>query len=211
VIPEGLYLLSLIVGAADTNCYIVGDASTGDVVIIDPADAAGEIIRIVESDKLTVRGIINTHCHADHIGGDEALRTHFGQPIMIHEYDAEGLLDPAINLSALIGLMHGLSKPADRLLAEGDEIAVGGLRLRVLHTLGHTPGGISLLCGGVLFSGDTLFADSIGRTDFPGGSHQQLLKSIREKLLVLPDDTMVFPGHGPQTTIGRERQANPYL
>ena len=207
----------LVVSAFETNCYIaacpprsLGDESTRDALIIDPGDEAHLISDAAYGLDVNVIGIVNTHGHADHIGSNAALKGEFDCPIMIHESDAPMLTDPQANLSASLG-SGIISCPADRLLKEGDEIAVGGLTFRVIHTPGHTPGGICLLGEGVLFSGDTLFMDGVGRTDFPGGSQKQLLDSIRDKLLVLPDDTIIYPGHGPETTIGREKIENPWL
>jgi hydroxyacylglutathione hydrolase len=201
----------LIVSAFETNCWVVGDPTTREALIIDPGDFAENIIEAVRADGLNVRAIVDTHGHADHIGANGRLKTESGCPIMIHESDAPYLSDPNLNLSAMFGESEPLSPPADRLLRDGDEILVGGLVFRVIHTPGHTPGGICLLLGDVLFAGDTLFAGSIGRTDFPNGSHEQLIHSIRERLLSLPDDVVVYSGHGPETTIGIERASNPFL
>ena len=206
-----MHLRSFVVGMCETNCYIAADSSSKDAIIIDPGDNADAIIETIRTDGLIVRAIVNTHGHADHIAANAALKKQFDCPIMIHELDAPYLADPEANLSALIGYIEPISPPADRLLKDGGEITIGQLVFRVIHTPGHTPGGISLLENEVLFSGDTLFADSVGRTDFPGGSHEQLINSIQEKLLVLPDSTLVYPGHGPLTTIGNERQNNPFL
>lgn len=213
----GLLVHRLVVSPFETNCYIaacpprsLGDESTRDALIIDPGDEAHLISDAVYGCDVSVIGIVNTHGHADHIGSNAALKGEFGCPIMIHEMDAPLLIDSQANLSASLGLGM-VSPPADRLLREGDEIAVGGLILRVIHTPGHTPGGICLFGEGVLFSGDTLFMDGVGRTDLPGGSQEQLMNSIEIKLLVLPEDTVVYPGHGPSTTIGREKLENPWF
>jgi len=205
------YLRGFVVGPFEANCYIVADPSSLDALIIDPGDDPDVIAEAVRSDALLVRGIVNTHGHADHIAANGALRERFDCPIMIHELDAGYLTDAEANLSALIGCAHPLSPSADRLLKDGDEIRAGRLVFRVLHTPGHTPGGICLLTDGILFSGDTLFAGGIGRTDFQGGSIEQLIESIHARLLVLPDDTAVYPGHGPETTIGAERTTNAWL
>ncbi len=208
--PE-LAVQAIAVSPFQTNCYLASDVSTGDAVIIDPGDEAEVIVNAVRSAGLTVRAIINTHGHADHIAANGAMKNEFRCPIMIHELEVEYLSDPDLNLASFIGHVGPISPPADRLLADGDEIVAGNLRFTVLHTPGHTPGGICLSIGDALFAGDTLFAGSIGRSDFPGGSHRQLLSSIREKLLLLPDETIVYPGHGCETTIGVERATNPWL
>ena len=214
----GLLVHRLVVSPFETNCYIaacpprsLGDESTREAVIIDPGAEAHLISDAVYGCDVTVFGIVNTHGHADHIGSNAALKGEFECPIMIHEMDAPLLTDPQANLSASIGFGGIVSPPADRLLKEGDEIVVGGLILKVIHTPGHTPGGICLYGEGTLFSGDALFMDGIGRSDFPGGDHHLLIESIRTKLLTLPDETIVHPGHGPNTTIGREKRENPWL
>lgn len=200
-----------VVSPFETNCFLVSAPNAPDALIIDPGDSAETILEAIRSDGLAVRGIVNTHGHADHIAANSALKEELGCPIMIHESDAPYLSDPELNLSAYLGRSGPLSPPADRLLNDGDEIEIGGLVFRVMHTPGHTPGGICLLVGDALFSGDTLFAGSIGRTDFPNGDQEQLLDSISRRLLVLPDETIVYTGHGSQTTIGIERASNPWL
>lgn len=207
--PTALRVRSLPVTPYGTNCYLVRGEHP-EAVVIDPGGDIALILALIESEGLQVSAIVNTHGHADHIGANADLAERFGCPIMVHEADARLLTDPVANLSAFLG-ESVLSPAADRLLRHGDRIEIGPVALHVIHTPGHTPGGICLHTDGHLFAGDTLFAGSIGRTDFPGGSMDQLTSGIREKLLVLPDDTIVYPGHGPTTTIGAEKAENPYL
>jgi len=204
-------IIKLEVGNLGTNCYIVFCEETREAAVIDPGGNEGDILRVIAREKLKVPYIINTHGHADHIMANSKIKQATGAEILIHQQDAAMLTNARSNLSAFIG--NGLvCDPADRTVADGDAIDIGTtVHLKVLHTPGHTQGGISLLAGNVLFSGDTLFAESIGRTDFPGGSYQQLLKSIQEKFMPLPDDVKVLPGHGPETTIGWERRMNPFI
>ena len=200
----------LTVGPLLANCYILTCEETDEAAIIDPGGDADSILREVARLGVDVKVVINTHGHVDHIAANEPVLRATGASLMIHEDDAVMLKSPARNLS-LLGGAPLRPVEADRLLRDGDTVAFGREALEVIHTPGHTPGGISLLAGDVLFTGDTLFAMGIGRTDFPGGSYETLLSSIRERLLALPDDTRVYPGHGPETTIGDERRANPFL
>jgi len=205
------YLRRFVVGPFATNCYLVADPETRDAVIIDPGDNPSIIAETVHNESFFVRAIINTHGHADHTAGNGALHDEFGCPILIHELDAPLLTNPELSLAALAGYTTLVVPPASRVLADGDQMTVGQFAFIVIHTPGHTPGSICLVSDGLLFSGDTLFAGSVGRTDFPGGSAEDLVESIHTRLLVLPDDTVVYPGHGPATTIGQERRDNPYL
>lgn len=198
------------VGALGTNCYILYCEKTLQAAVIDPGGDAAEILAEIGRRGLTVTCIINTHGHADHIGANDEIKERTGAPILIHEADAAMLTSAQKNLSVYIG-QPVAGAAADRLLADGDTVEVGEIKLRVLHTPGHTPGGICLSGEGIVFSGDTLFAQSVGRTDFPGGSHAQLVSSINEKLMGLDDDAKVLPGHGPATTIGEERAMNPFI
>lgn len=201
---------TLAVGPLGTNCFVVWDEATLEGVVIDPGGEAARILRTIEELGLAIRFVINTHGHGDHILANSELREATGAPLCIGEHDAPLLTDSQANLTAWAGLPYR-AQPADRTLREGDEVSFGGVTLRVLDTPGHTPGGISLIGPGCVFAGDCLFESSIGRTDFPGGSHQQLLDSIRTKLFPLPDDTIVYTGHGPATTIGHEKEYNPFL
>jgi glyoxylase-like metal-dependent hydrolase (beta-lactamase superfamily II) len=203
-------IIAMEVGSLGTNCYIPYCEQTNKAVVIDPGGNAEEIIAAIKQAKLTVEYIINTHGHADHILANRQIKEVTGAPLLIHAADADMLNNSHHNLSAYLG--GGLSScPADRLVTEGDIIIAGTIKLEVIHTPGHTPGGICLRTGNTLFSGDTLFAESIGRTDFPGGSYRQLIKSIKDKLLILPDEVRVLPGHGPETSIGHERCVNPFI
>ncbi|MGA1979052.1 MAG: MBL fold metallo-hydrolase [Sedimentisphaerales bacterium] len=204
----------LILGAYQTNCYILraGEAAK-DCLIIDTGLEARELVDFLEVHKLNPVAVVLTHGHADHIAGLVALRGRFPDiKVYIHKLDAEMLTGKKDNLSAMAGVLFS-SEPADFSLEQGDVIEQANIKLDVLHTPGHTPGGICLYSkdDGIVFVGDTLFADSVGRTDMPGGSTTQLIKSIKQKLCNLPDETVVYPGHGPITTIAQEKANNPFL
>ena len=203
-------VLQLEVGSLGTNCYIAYCENTKKAVIIDPGGDAARILALVNREGLTVEAIINTHGHADHVLANVKVQEGTGAPIWIHGADADMLGSGSRNLSAYMGASTACGA-ADRLLADGEVLTIGDFTLKVLHTPGHTPGGISLLGDKAVFVGDTLFAESIGRTDFPGGSYSQLIQSIKTKLMVLDDDVKAFPGHGPATTIGWERRQNPFI
>lgn len=197
------------VGSFAANCYLLACDETREGVIIDPGAEAKTILEMVAREKIKVQYIINTHGHIDHVGANEEVRQALGVPLLIHEADGEMCNKPHVSLSAFIGKLR-LAVP-DRLLTDGEKLSVGNLTLEVIATPGHTKGSSSLLVDGVLFTGDTLFAGSIGRTDFPGGSFEQIIRSIKERLLAFPDNTPVYPGHGPRTTIGEEKRYNPFL
>jgi len=200
----------LIVGPLATNCYIVGSESSREGVIIDPGNEAKKILIAVKDLALDIKFILLTHGHCDHIGALKEVREAIGAEVAMHKDDAVRLQE-----YSLLGKQFDLYCPApsspDRLLQDGDSIDVGDLHFSVLHTPGHTPGGICLLVNGVVFSGDTLFHYSVGRCDLPGSSSSQLMNSIHTKLMTLPDNTIVYPGHGPSTTIGAERRDNPFI
>ena len=204
----------LVLGDFENNCYIARNSnSAADCLIIDTGLDVQPLFKFLERGKLTPAAVILTHGHIDHIAGVEALRKKFPSILIyIHKLDAEMLGDTNVNLSILTGSPFAAGK-ADYLIDEEDTIDKAGIRLRVIHTPGHTPGGICLYSekDGIIFVGDTLFAGSIGRTDFPNGDMKKLIEGIKHKLLVLPDDTVVYPGHGPETTIGREKTDNPFL
>ncbi len=189
----------VVAGELQTNCYILIDIKSKVCAIIDPGGGYQKIKDLITARDLTPSFIINTHGHADHIMANEK----FNLPVYIHKADAVFLTDPNKNLSINGFIME--RKP-NRFLEDGDVIKLGLLDIKVIHTPGHTPGGVCLLCNGVLFSGDTLFASGIGRTDLPGGNLDKLLESIKGKLFRLDDNIIVYPGHGPATTIGREKR-----
>lgn len=184
------------VGSLSTNCYVVGCEETKEAVVIDPGleneKETEEILNFIKQNSFHIKYIINTHGHPDHIAGNAIMKKATGAPILIHE-------------------KHSARVQADRKLHDGDVIQVGTFKLVVLHTPGHTKDGISLLGDKVVFTGDTLFPGSIGRTDFIGGSFEELMRSIKTKLLSLPDSFKVYPGHYPPTTIGEEKKHNPFL
>ncbi len=197
-------------GAMGANCYVFWCEETKQGVVVDPGDEGMQIYRWVTELGIEITRILLTHGHLDHIGAVDELRERFGCPVFIHSRDAEMLTDARKNLSAYFG--PGFSfKAADGFLQDGQLLMVGNKSLKVLHTPGHSPGSVCLLTDEGVISGDTLFAGSIGRTDFPGGSLDELLRGVETKLLTLPDDTPVYPGHGESTSIGRERVENPFL
>jgi hydroxyacylglutathione hydrolase len=204
----------LALGAYETNCYVLRSSEAAkDCLIIDAGLGADKLIKFLGEHNLNPVAVVLTHGHIDHIEGVAALRAEFPDiKVHIHKLDAEMLTEPHANLSAMTGAAFSI-EPADFFLEEQGVIEQAEIKLSVLHTPGHTPGGICLYCEdeGVVFTDDTLFADSIGRTDFPNGNTEQLLQSIREKLFTLPDETKVYPGHGPVTTIAHEREYNPFL
>jgi hydroxyacylglutathione hydrolase len=194
---------AFIVGVIATNCYIVNCRETGNAIIIDPGfDSTAEatpIFRYVEEEKLKIKFVLNTHGHSDHVGGNEVLRNKYDVPVCIHELDAHEIAG-----------LNGKTAAQPVILRDGDLVGFKDAKLRVIHTPGHTPGSICLLGEKLIFTGDTLFAGGIGRTDFLGGSSRDMKLSL-EKLLRLPESLIVYPGHGPETTIAEEKQDNPFL
>jgi len=208
-------VIRLQVGPLAANAYLIGDEDSPACAVIDPGDEGRRIIDECRRQGLQPQFIIDTHNHADHVGANAELKAAFPEAeLCIGARDADGLANPVVNLSVMLG-MELRGPAAERLLEEGDQVCIGRLALDVLETPGHTPGGICLLAAGEtppqLFCGDLIFRGGVGRTDFPGGSGAQLLGSIRQKVLSLPDETVLWPGHGEQTTVGQERRTNPFL
>lgn len=200
----------VIVGPLETNCYVVFCPDTKECAIIDPGAEAERIVSVINSLALKPVMILNTHGHVDHTGANVEIKERYNIPILLHEADLP-LLEESIQLE--FGLMLG-AKPTpnpDRLLTDQDEIKIGNFSLKVIHTPGHTPGSVCFYTEGTLFSGDTLFCGGVGRTDLPGGSWKELARSLKTKIMTLPDTTVVLPGHGPKTTIGDERESNYFL
>ncbi|MBN2840434.1 MAG: MBL fold metallo-hydrolase [Coriobacteriia bacterium] len=197
----------LTLGPLDTNCWLVDDGVGGPVLVIDPADEAQVILEAL--DGAPVAAVVLTHCHFDHLAAVRDVLAATGAPLVAHEDDAEFVTTTTGTGGALFGFEDTAPEP-DRVVADGDAVEAGGFTLEVLHTPGHTPGSMCLLGGGVLLSGDTLFAGSVGRTDFPRGDMAAMRRSIG-RLASLSDDTRVCPGHGPESTIGRERRVHPFF
>jgi len=205
-----MILKTLIVGELETNCYILGDEASKEGMVIDSGGDFKLIEKALKELNLDVKYIVLTHGHSDHIEVLSELKKNTGAQILIHKEDAEMLSNPEKNLSVFS--YNPFSAPgADRLLKDKDKIRIGQIELEVLHTPGHTEGSISLLTDKVIFTGDLIFCGSVGRTDLPGGSYQRLLRSIQDKILDKTDDTVIYPGHGPATSVGEERRNNPFL
>ncbi len=202
------------VGQFSIFCYLVGDEESGEGLFIDPADETDSLVSEAESKGITkIKYIVNTHAHVDHIMGNQDMKKRTGAKIVIHQEDAGLLVQTPDDL---LEMFHAKpSPPSDIRVEDGDRIRVGKVELRVIHTPGHSPGGVCLYTDGTVFTGDTLFVGSVGRTDFPGCSWEILESSIRNKLYTLPGDTVVFPGHNygsaPTSTIEYERHRNPFV
>ena len=207
-----MILEMLTVGPFQENCYIIGDEDTGVGAVVDPGDEAARIALAVEQTNLEVGSIIVTHAHIDHVGAVAALVDEYTCPVLMHA-ESEPMLKQLPTQAIMMGLKLGKVPAVDRHISDGEVLEVGKLRLRSLYTPGHAPGHLAFYIEdeGVVLSGDALFAGSVGRVDLPGGSMEVLMRSIEERLLTLPDETWVYPGHGPQTSIGNERTSNPFL
>jgi glyoxylase-like metal-dependent hydrolase (beta-lactamase superfamily II) len=205
-----MLIKTLAVGPLQVNCYLVACPRTKKAMIIDPGDEGESILALLEQEGLELDLVVNTHGHFDHVGANHLLIEKTGVDLCMHRADLP-LLKVAAKYAESYGLPAVESPEPQRFLENGDQLEVGDLRFEIIHTPGHSPGGICLYGEGHLFCGDTLFAGSIGRTDLPGGSYEQLIGHIKSQLMVLPDATIVHPGHGPESTIGREKSVNPFI
>lgn len=203
-------IAALAVSMFETNCYLVYDKNSCEGAVLDPGDEADRIMAEIDRAGFTPKMILLTHGHGDHIGGVGEIRDKYKIPIYAGQGEDKVIESSNTHFPAMFGVEVSCPPP-DHLLAEGDEISIGSETMSVIATPGHSPGGICFYNEGILFCGDTLFFNSIGRTDLPGGNHKLLIDVIKKKLLVLPDDTICYPGHGPATTIAQERQYNPFL
>lgn len=201
----------IVVGVFQENCWVIGNRRTGEAICIDPGDQPEEILAMARDMGVSIKAVANSHAHVDHILGVGGIRAATGAKFYMHQQEAP--IAAQASRSALMFTGQEVEPPPDPDFhpEEGDEVEVAGVKLTVIHTPGHTPGSLSYYTEGLLFSGDTLFQGSIGRTDLPGGDYAQEMESIVEKLLALPDDTVVLPGHMAETRIGFERQANPFI
>ena len=207
-----MILEMLTVGPFQENCYVIGDQESRIGALIDPGDEAARIAMAVEETGLDIGSIIVTHAHIDHVGAVAALTEEYACPVLMHA-EAEPALEALPTQAMMMGIRFGKVPTVDRYVEDEDIVEVGDLRLRSLYTPGHAPGHLAFYLEdeGLVLSGDALFAGSVGRVDLPGGSMEVLMRSIEERLMTLPDETRVYPGHGPQTTVGNERASNPFL
>ena len=199
------------VGPLACNCYVVGDPATRDAIVVDPGGDASDIAEVLAGQQLRVKAIVATHAHFDHLVAAGALRELTGAPFHLHDSDRP-LLDWYQESGRLfLGIELPPPPEVDTSAREGDRLKAGDVELEILHTPGHSPGSISLLSDGVIFSGDTLFARSVGRVDLPGGDERALVAAIKDKIFVLPEETPIYPGHGPATTVAEEKRLNPFV
>lgn len=207
---ERVRIIPILNGQFAQNCYLLAEAGSSEGVIIDPGEDSGLFLETARRHKITIREIWLTHAHIDHVSGVAAVKEATGAPVFLHPLDRP-LYDGLPEQASWFGLHLGPPPPADRDLSHGGTVTLGHTEFAVRHTPGHSPGSVCFVAPGMVIAGDVLFQGSIGRTDLPGGSYERLIRSIRDELLVLPADTVVYPGHGPPTTIGAERQSNPFL
>jgi glyoxylase-like metal-dependent hydrolase (beta-lactamase superfamily II) len=210
-LPDDLIVRGIVVGSFAENCWVIGSRSTREGIVIDPGAQPEEILAMVKDMDLEVKLIANTHAHIDHVMGVRGVQEATGAKFLLHSQEAASIQGAAGGAARWMGGAVDPPPEPDVLLSDGDEVEVEGVTLQVIHTPGHTPGGVCFYTEGVLFSGDTLFRGSIGRTDMPGGSYEQLMAGIVDRLLVLPDDTVVLPGHMDETQLGIERRTNPFV
>jgi glyoxylase-like metal-dependent hydrolase (beta-lactamase superfamily II) len=207
-----MILERLIVGPFQENCYVIGDEESGTGALVDPGDEAARITFAVEQTGLAISQILVTHTHVDHVRAVASLKDEYSCPVLMHQ-EAEAMLKTVMQQALMMGMRFGKVPAVDRHVGDDEILEVGNIRLRSLYTPGHAPGHLAFYAEeeGIVFSGDALFAGSVGRVDLPGGSMELLLRSISERLLTLPNETRVLSGHGPETTIGQERLYNPFL
>lgn len=206
-----LLIKGIVVGLFQENCWVVGSRRTSEGLVIDPGDEPDRILEVARDLGVHVRYIVNTHAHLDHIMAVPAVQRATGARFLLHPNDQTIAAQASVSAARWLGRAVEPPPAPDAWLGDGDVVEVDGLRLQVIHTPGHTPGSVCFYTDGLLFSGDTLFYGSVGRTDLPGGNHAQLMNSIIDKLLALPDDTIVLPGHMLETRIGHERLTNPFI
>ncbi len=206
-----LMVRGVVVGLFQENCYIIGSRQTGEAICFDPGDEVDEIRALAREMHMKITKIVCSHAHLDHIMAVRALKEETGAPFLLHQEDLALARRMPASALAMLGRQEQPAPDPDAFLADGDDVEIPGISMKVLHTPGHTRGSICLYGGGMLFSGDTLFNGSIGRTDMEGGSYPQIMDSILTRLLALPDETIVRPGHMEQTTIGAERHGNPFV
>ncbi len=206
-----LIVRGVVVGVFAENCWIIGSRRTGEAIVIDPGDQPEEILALARDMGVTIKLIANSHGHLDHILGVRGVQAATGAHFLMHNHDLALARGAAESAARWMGQTVEPPPDPDAFVSDGDDVDVAGVKLRVIHTPGHTPGSVSYYTEGMLFSGDTLFQGSIGRTDMPGGSQEQEMSSIVERLLALPDDTVVLPGHMSETKIGIERETNPFI
>lgn len=206
-----LMIRGIVVGVFQENCYIIGNRRTGEAICVDPGDQPEEILALAKDMGVKIKLIANSHAHIDHILAVPEIQARTGARFLLHAQDIPVIQGGWQGAGRWLGRDPGEPPQPDAFIQEGDTVEVDGVQLKVVHTPGHTPGSVCLYTPGMLFSGDTLFRGSIGRTDFPGGDYSQIMRSIVDKLLELPDDTVVLPGHMYETTIQQERQTNPFI
>jgi glyoxylase-like metal-dependent hydrolase (beta-lactamase superfamily II) len=208
---EELVVRGIVVGAFQENCWVIGNRRTGEAICVDPGDEPAEILALARDMGVAIKVIANSHGHIDHVLGVRGVQEATGAKFLLHPGDLELVRNTAAHAQRWVGANVPNPPPPDGLLADADDVDVAGLKLKVIHTPGHTAGSVCFYAEGVVFAGDTLFQGSIGRTDLPGGDYAQEMGSIVDRLLTLPDDTIVLPGHMDQTTIGHELERNPYV